>query len=77
MHARERRARRKKRGRQPEKNKESLSFYVPLPSRAFSNARFARRTKNKERLLEIYRGYIPEIAIIELFIVNVSGFVCG
>ena len=36
MHARERRARRKKRGRQPEKKKESLSFYVPLPSRAFS-----------------------------------------
>ena len=71
MNARERRVRRKKRGRQPEKIKESLSFF------AFSHARFARRTKNKERLLEIYRGYIPELAIIELFIVNVSGFVCG
>ena len=77
MHARERRVRRKKRGRQPEKTKESVSFFVPLPSRAFSHARFARRTKNKERLLEIYRVYIPELAIIELFIVNVSGFVCG
>ena len=41
------------------------------------NVGFARRTKNKESLLEIYRGYIPELAIIELFIVNVSGFVCG
>ena len=56
MHARERRARRKKRGRQPEKTKESLSYFVPLPSRAFSRARFARRTKNKERLLVVYRG---------------------
>ena len=56
MHARERRARRKKRGRQPEKTKESLSYFVPLPSRAFSRARFARRTKNKERLLIVYRG---------------------
>ena len=64
MHARERRATHKKRGRQPEKIKESLSFFVPLPSRAFGHARFARRTKNKERLLEIYRGYIPELYII-------------
>ena len=64
MHARERRAKRKKRGRQPEKTKESLSFFGPLPSRAFSHARFARRTKNKERLLEIYRGDIPELFII-------------
>ena len=64
MHARERRARQKKRGRQPEKIKESLSFFMPLPSRAFSHARFARPTKNKERLLEIYRGYIPELFII-------------
>ena len=39
MHARERRAKRKKRGRQPEKIKDSLSFFVPLPSRAFSHAR--------------------------------------
>ena len=77
MHARERRVRRKKRGQQPEKIKESLSFFVPLASRAFSHARFARRTKNKKRLLVVYRGYIPELVIIELFIVNVSGFVCG
>ena len=34
-----RRARRVKRRRQPEKKKERLSFYVPLPSRAFSRAR--------------------------------------
>ena len=64
MHGRERRARRKKRGRQAEKIKESFSFFVPLPSGAFSHARFARRTKNKERLLEIYRGYIPELFMI-------------
>ena len=64
MHARERRARQKKRGRQPEKIKESLSFFVPLPSRAFSHARFVQRTKKKERLLEIYQGYIPGLFII-------------
>ena len=47
-------ARRAKRGRQPEKKKESLSFLVPLPSRAISHARghlrvssFARRTAEK------------------------------
>ena len=32
-------ARREKRGRQPEKRKESLSFFMPLPSRALSHAR--------------------------------------
>ena len=49
-------ARREKRGRQPEKKKE------PLLSRAISHARghlrvsarFARRTKKKERLLVVY-----------------------
>ena len=60
----ERRARQKKRGRRPEKIKESLSFFMPLPSRAFSHARFVRRTKKKERLLEIYQGYIPGLFII-------------
>ena len=58
MHAREsgEAARRAKRGRQPEKKKERLSFFVPLPSRAISHARghlrvsrFARRTTEKKR----------------------------
>ena len=40
------------------RRKKRVSFLVPLPSRAFSHGRFARRTKNKEILLEIYRGYI-------------------
>ena len=62
MHAGERRVRRKKRGQQPEKTKESLSFFVPLASRAFSHARFARRTKNKKRLLVVYRGVYTGIS---------------
>ena len=47
-------ARRAKRGWQPEKKKESLSFFVPLPSRAIRHARghlrvsrFARQTTQK------------------------------
>ena len=47
-------ARRAKRGRQPEKKKESLSVFSPLPSRAVSNAcghvlvsRLARRATEK------------------------------
>ena len=36
-------ARREKRWRQPEKNKESLSFFVPFPSLAFSHARVHSR----------------------------------
>ena len=53
-------ARRAKRGRQPEKKKESLSFLVPLPSRAINHARghlLARvlldGLQKKERLLVV------------------------
>ena len=53
------------------------SLFSCLSRLAPSVTRFARQTKNKERLVEIYRGYIPELVIIELFIVNVSSFACG
>ena len=66
MHARGRdeAARRAKRGRQPEKKKESLSFFVPLPSRAISHARghlrvsrFAGRTTEKRETARSLNKY--------------------
>ena len=78
---RERRARREKRRRQPEKKKERLSFFVPLPSRAFSHARahlhilrvLLDGSEKKERLLVVYLYWVKN-SFFCCFIVFVFSF---
>ena len=79
---RERDARREKRRRQRENKKERLSFFVPLPSRAFSHARahlhilrvLLDGSEKKERLLVVYVYWVKKFILLLFYSVCFSFF---